>query len=80
VAEPAFYSYSYPEPAGYGEARVLPGEAYYHPDMRLFVLPYEAVRTAERPDEMLLQFLQSTYEAGADLAGWDRPALERREG
>jgi hypothetical protein len=80
VAEPAFYSYSYPEPAGYAEAQVLPVEAYYHRDMHLFVLPYEAVRTAERPDEMLLHFLQSTYEAGADLAGWDRPALERREG
>jgi hypothetical protein len=80
VAEPAFYSYIYPEPAGYGEARVLPGEAYYHRDLREYVLPYEAVRRAERPDEVLLHFLQSSYEAGADLAGWDRPALERREG
>jgi hypothetical protein len=76
VAEPAFYSYSYPEPAGYPEAGVLPRGAYYHQDLKEFVLPYEKVRTAERPDEVLLQFLQSTYEAGANLAGWDRAALE----
>jgi hypothetical protein len=79
VAEPAFYSYSYPEPTGYGAVRVRPAEAYYHADLREFVLPYEAVRTAERPDEVLLQFLQSTYEAGADLPGWDRSALERAD-
>lgn len=79
VAEPVFYSYIYPEPAGYRETPILPREAYYHPDLREFVLPYEAVRTAQRPDEMLLQFLQSTYEAGADLAGWDRSALERSQ-
>jgi hypothetical protein len=79
MAEAAFYSYIYPEPAGYGEARVLPEAAFYHPDLREFVLPYEAVRTADRPDEVLLQFLQSTYEAGANLAGWDRSALERNQ-
>ena len=79
VAEPAFYSYIYPEPAGYAQARVLPAEAYYHPDLHEFVLPYEAVRQAKQPDEALLQFLQSTYEAGANLAGWDRAALERHE-
>jgi hypothetical protein len=79
LAEPAFYSYSYPEPAGYGAVRVRPAEAYYHSGLREFVLPYEAVRRAERPDEVLLQFLQSTYEAGADLAGWDRSALERAD-
>ncbi|HEU5303598.1 MAG TPA: DUF5996 family protein [Gemmatimonadales bacterium] len=77
VPEPAFYSYSYPEPAGFAEARVLPEEAYYNSDLREFVLPYEAVRTARRPDRMLLDFLQTSYEAGADLGGWDRPALER---
>jgi hypothetical protein len=77
VTEPVFYSYSYPEPAGYPEAKVLPSEAYYQRDLKEFVLPYEVVRTAERPDEVLLQFLQSTYEAGADLARWDRPAAER---
>lgn len=80
MAEPGFYSYSYPEPAGYSEARVLPVEAYYHRDMHLFVLPYQAVRMAERPDEVVLQFLQSTYETGADLGSWDRAALERKAG
>jgi hypothetical protein len=79
MPEAAFYSYSYPEPAGYAEARVRPEAAYYHKELREFVLPYEAVRTASRPDDMLLQFLQTTYEAGADLAAWDRRALERSE-
>ena len=79
LSEAVFYSYSYPEPAGFAEARVQPDAAYYHKDLREFVLPYEAVRTARRPDDMLLQFLQSTYEAAADMAGWDRRALERNE-
>lgn len=78
VAEPAFYAYTYPEPPGFAEARVRPDAAFYSPDLREFVLPYEAVRTAARPDEMLLDFLQTTYEAGADLGAWDRQALERR--
>jgi hypothetical protein len=77
VPEPVFYSYSYPEPAGYATAKVEPAAAYYNADLREFVLPYEAVRTADRPDETLLQFLQTTYDAGADLGGWDRQALER---
>jgi hypothetical protein len=75
--EPAFYSYTYEEPAGFADARVRPADAYYHPELREFILPYEAVRRARRPDELLLEFFQSTYEAGADLGGWDRPALER---
>jgi hypothetical protein len=75
--EPGFYSYSYPEPAGFADARVRPADAYYHPVLREFILPYDAVRTAQRPDELLLTFFQSTYEAGAELGGWDRPALER---
>jgi hypothetical protein len=78
VAEPGFYSYSYPEPAGFAEAKISPAAAYYHRDLREFILPYEAVRRADRPDELVLQFLQSTYEAGADLGGWDRSALERQ--
>jgi Family of unknown function (DUF5996) len=78
VADPVFYAYSYPEPPGFAEARVRPAAAYYSTDLREFILPYEAVRTADRPEEMLLEFLQTTYEAGADLAGWDRQALERR--
>jgi hypothetical protein len=77
VPEPAFYSYSYPEPGGFADARVRPPDAYYQRDLREFILPYEAVRTAQRPDELLLEFLQSTYEAGAKLGGWDRPSLER---
>jgi hypothetical protein len=77
--EPLFYGYSYPEPPGFGEAPIRPAAAFYHKELREFVLPYEAVRTAERPDEMLLQFVQSAYEAGAELAQWDRRALETRD-
>ncbi|HEX7336608.1 MAG TPA: DUF5996 family protein [Gemmatimonadales bacterium] len=77
LPEAAFYSYSYPEPPGYRDVPVLPGAAYYHQDLREFVLPYEAVRLAPRPRHLLLGFLQSTYEAGAGLAGWDRRELER---
>jgi hypothetical protein len=79
VQEPAFYAYAYPEPAGLSQAAIQPREAYYHPVMREFVLPYEAVRAAPHPDEALLAFLESTYAAAADLAGWDRTALERRD-
>ena len=77
VREPAFYAYAYPEPAGLKNAAVRPHEAYYHRDMGEFILPYDGVRGARDPDEMVLSFLQSTYEAAADLAGWDRAALER---
>jgi hypothetical protein len=79
LPDPVFYSYSYPEPPGYSEAQVRPEAAYYHKELREFVLPYEAIRTARRPDDLLLQFLQTTYEAGADLAGWDRRSLERAD-
>jgi hypothetical protein len=78
VAEPAFYAYGYPEPPGFAEARVRPPAGYYNRDLKEFILPYEAVRTAARPDDMLLDFLRTTYEAGADLGGWDRRALERQ--
>ncbi|HSC78574.1 MAG TPA: DUF5996 family protein [Candidatus Acidoferrales bacterium] len=77
LGEPAFYSYAYPEPAGYRTYPVKPAGAYYHEQMGEFLLPYEAVRTAADPDEALMQFLQSTYEAAATLAHWDRAALER---
>ncbi|TMB06471.1 MAG: hypothetical protein E6J64_08045 [Deltaproteobacteria bacterium] len=77
LREPAFYAYAYAEPAGLSAAAIRPREAYYHRELREFILPYDALRTAARPDEMLLAFLQSTYEAGADLLGWDRAALER---
>lgn len=72
----AFYSYAYPEPPGYSSAHILPDGAFYSPDLREFLLPYDAVRTSDNPDEVLLAFLQSTYEAAATLAAWDRQALE----
>lgn len=74
--EAVFYSYAYPEPEGFSAARVAPAAARYHADLREFVLPYEAVRTAADPDAVLLEFLNSTYAAAADAAGWDRQALE----
>ncbi len=77
LPEPAFYAYAYPEPAGYPAAPVRPEGAYYHPELREFVLPYERVRTAAAPDESLLEFLETTYAAAADLAAWDRAALDR---
>lgn len=73
-----FYSYAYPEPEGYRQAAIAPEAACYHQDLSEFILPYEAVRQAEQPDEMLMEFLQSTYEAAAELGNWDRSALERR--
>ena len=76
----AFYSYAYPQPDGFEAAEVGPAAAGWDSDLGEFVLPYDAVRTADDPDGMLLEFLQSTYEAAADLAEWDREALEREEG
>lgn len=76
IAHAAFYAYAYPEPEGFAKARVEPGAAFYSPALREFILPYDAVRLARSPDETLLSFLQSTYEAAANLAGWDRKALE----
>ena len=77
AGEGVFYSYAYPEPAGFRDLGVSPDGARYDAAMGEFVLPYEAVRSAADPDAVLLEFLQSTYEAAADAAGWDRPALER---
>jgi hypothetical protein len=76
VAYPAFYAYAYPEPPGFADARVGPREAFYSQDLREFVLPYDTVRESDDPDRLLLEFFQSTYEAAADLAHWDRAALE----
>ena len=75
---PVFYAYAYPVPDGFAEAAVRPAEASYHADLGEFVLPYDAVRTSASPDAALLEFLQSTYEAAANLAGWDRSALEKQ--
>ena len=74
--EGAFYSYAYPEPDGFAEYPVGPAEAYYSVENGQFLLPYEAVRTAADPEQALLTFLQTTYEAAADRAGWDRPLLD----
>ncbi|MGI8586893.1 MAG: DUF5996 family protein [Chloroflexia bacterium] len=74
---PAYYAYTAPAPDGLSNAPVRPGGAYYDRDLGEFLLRYDDVRNAADPRETLLEFLQSTYEAGADLAGWDRPSLER---
>ena len=78
VQEAAFYAYAAPEPAGLREVTAQPSAAHYAPQMGLFVLPYAAVRAASSPADMLLEFLQSTYDAAAERAGWDRGALERQ--
>jgi hypothetical protein len=74
--EPFFYSYAYPEPAGFAQSPLAPEQAAYHPQLGEFVLPYEAVRTSADPDAALLAFLQTTYEAAANCGSWDRAALE----
>jgi hypothetical protein len=77
INEPIFYAYAYPEPQGFRDYPIQPREAFYHDEMGEFVLPYDAVRTSKSPDETLLSFLQSSYEAAATCANWDRRALER---
>jgi hypothetical protein len=77
IKGPAFYSYAAPEPAGFAERRVGPQAAFYHPQMKEFLLMYDDVRAAASPKAALMEFLQSTYDAAADLAKWDRKALER---
>lgn len=73
---PAFYAYAYPAPEGYATAAVEPAAAFFHETLKEFVLPYDAVRMADDPDQMLLDFLTSTYAAAAGAAKWDRAALE----
>jgi len=73
---PAFYSYVYPEPAGYRAIKARPDAAFFGEALGEFILPYDAVRTAADPDRTLLDFLQSTYDAAANAAKWDRDALE----
>ena len=80
LGEPAFYSYTYPEPAGFADASVRPAEAYYDRNFREFLLTYETVRRANDPDAVLLSFLESTYVAAANLAKWDRASLESDDG
>jgi hypothetical protein len=75
----AFYSYAYPEPAGFRDAPV-PAGARFEAALGEFILPYDAVRTAADPDALLLEFLSATYAAAADAGAWDRAALECRLG
>jgi predicted GNAT family acetyltransferase len=77
---PAFYAYAYPAPGGYRAASVKSDAAFWHEGLSEFVLPYEAVQSAADPDEALMAFLVSTYEAAADLGGWDRDLLECAHG
>ena len=76
LGEAAFYAYAAPAPQGYGEQKVLPEAAFYSKEMSEYFLKYEDVRNSENPDQMILDFMQSTYEAGANLANWDRENLE----
>ncbi len=73
----AFYSYTAPEPEGLSAEKIRPESAFYHQEMKEFLLYYEEVRQSSSPDDALMEFLESTYEAGARLAGWDRAQLER---
>jgi hypothetical protein len=75
MPEPIFYSYAYPEPRGFSEAKVQPPQAGYNPQLKEFVLRYEDVRKAESPDAVLLDFARSTYDAASTLGNWDRAAL-----
>ena len=78
--EGVFYAYAYPEPPGYRDAVIAPAGARWDDDLAEFILPYELVRMADNPDALLLEFLQSTYDAAATTARWDRHALERPAG
>lgn len=76
VPFPAFYSYAYPAPQGFDTAQIQPAEGYFDSKLREFILPYDVVRNSKNPDQMVLAFFQSTYEAAANLAHWDRKSLE----
>ena len=76
IEYPAFYSYAYPAPAEFKDARVTPADAFFEERLGEFLLPYDAVRKSPDPENTLLAFLESTYRAAADLGGWDREALE----
>ena len=78
ISYAAFYSYAYPEPAGFPKASVTPATAFYSEELHEFILPYDNVRMSSSPDQTLLDFLQTTYEGAANLGHWDRSALERK--
>jgi hypothetical protein len=77
IQGPAFYSYAAPEPSGFAQQHVRPAAAFYHPQLKEFLLMYDDVRASPSPEAALMEFLQSTYSAAADLSKWDRRALER---
>lgn len=77
IKDAAFYAYAAPEPAGFAQQAVRPAKAFYHPNMKEFLLMYDDVRNATSPGKTILDFLESSYEAGANLGQWDRQALER---
>src|SRR5919112_4263205 len=77
IDEPVFYAYAYPEPQGFKDYSIQPPEAFYHTGMGEFLLPYDVVRMSDSPNKILLYFLQSSYEAAAICANWDRRTLER---
>lgn len=79
MPEAIFYSYAYPEPKGFSEAKAKPDAASYNSQFHEFVLPYDAVRTSKSPDDAILDFAQSTYDAASTLADWDRAALEEKK-
>lgn len=76
VDSAAFYAYAAPEPAGFRDASIKPEKAVYHPELKEFILKYDDVRSAGSPEQAILDFCQSTYEAGADLGNWNRKELE----
>ncbi|HSE31126.1 MAG TPA: DUF5996 family protein [Pyrinomonadaceae bacterium] len=78
LGKAAFYSYTAPAPDGLAEVKVKPSTAFYNTEMGLFLLPYDDMRNSSNPEQTLMDFLESTYEAGANLANWDREALERK--
>ncbi len=77
IRDAAFYAYAAPEPRGFKDSAVRPTKAFYSPEKNEFFLMYEDVRSAQSPEQTLLDFCQSTYEAGAILGNWDRKNLER---
>jgi hypothetical protein len=77
VLEPALYAYAVPDPVGLRDAKVQPAAAFFHQELGEFILPYEAVRTAASPEKTVRAFIDSTYDQAANLAKWDRAALER---
>jgi Family of unknown function (DUF5996) len=79
MPEAIFYSYAYPEPPGFPQAKIRPEAASYNPQMHEFILPYDAVRSSKSADDILLEFAQSTYDAASTLAKWDRAALEEKK-